>query len=55
MTRIAKPEFGRRHYLPAPVPQLEDEDAPFDWRQRIDWPVVALVAVVFLICFVWLF
>jgi len=54
MTRIAKPEFGRRHYRPAPIPQLDD-DAPLEWRQRIDWLVVSLVAFVFLICFVWLF
>jgi hypothetical protein len=53
MTRIAKPAFRRRRYRPAPVLQLED--APPEWWQRVDWPVVSLVAVVFLICFVWLF
>jgi len=53
MTRITKPDFGTRHYRPAPVPQLED--APPPWWQRVDWPVVFLVAVVFVACFVWLF
>jgi len=52
MTRIAKPEFGTRHYRPAPVPQLED--AP-QWWQRLDWLVVGLAAIVFVACFAWLF
>jgi len=52
MTRITKPEFGTRHYRPAPLLHLED--AP-PWWQRLDWPVVAVVAVVFVACFVWLF
>jgi len=52
MTRIAKPEFGARHYRPAPLPQLED--AP-PWWQRLDWIVVALAAIVFAASFAWLF
>jgi hypothetical protein len=52
MTRITKPEFGTRHYRPAPVPQLED--VPL-WWQRLDWLVLALAAIVFVACFIWLF
>jgi hypothetical protein len=53
MTRITKPEFGNRHYRPVPDPHLED--APQAWWQRLDWPVVAVVAIVFIACFWWLF
>ena len=52
MTRIAKPEFGTRHYRPAPIPQIEDAPA---WWQRLDWLVVSLVVIVFVACFIWLF
>ena len=53
MTRITKPEFGNRHYRPVPDPHLED--VPQAWWQRLDWPVVAVVAIVFIACFWWLF
>ena len=53
MTQITKPEFGNRHYRPVPDPHLEE--APRTWRQRLDWPVVAVVAIVFIACFWWLF
>jgi hypothetical protein len=51
MTRIAEPEFDTRHYRPGPLPHLEDAPA---WYQRLDWLVVALTAIVFIACFVWL-
>lgn len=49
----AKPQFGHRHYRPAPRSGLEASPASV-WR-RFDWPLVALVALVFLAGFVWLF
>jgi len=52
-TLSAKPQFGSRHHRPAPPPVLGDPSR--GWRQRFDWPLVALVAAVFLVGFVWLF
>jgi len=52
-TLSAKPQFGHRHHRPAPRSGLDDSPASV-WR-RFDWPLVALVAVVFLAGFVWLF
>jgi len=52
-TLSAKPQFGHRHHRPAPRSGLDDSPASV-WR-RFDWPLVALVAVVFLEGFVWLF
>ncbi len=52
-TQSAKTQFGHRHHRPAPSPALDDLSR--GWRQRFDWPLVALVAAVFLVGFVWLF
>ncbi|HUU24711.1 MAG TPA: hypothetical protein VMW68_04005 [Methyloceanibacter sp.] len=52
-TLSAKPGFGSRHHRPAALSALDGPSR--GRRQRFDWPLVALVAAVFLVGFVWLF
>ncbi|HZJ11852.1 MAG TPA: hypothetical protein VFD26_04275 [Methyloceanibacter sp.] len=52
MTHGTQREFGTRHHKPKPL--SADGDAAEDaWH--IDWKLVALIAAVFVIAFVWLF
>ena len=52
MTHLTKPHFGTRHHKPRPLEALSDSS---DSRWRVDWLVVAVVTVVFVAGFVWLF
>jgi len=52
MARIIKSQFGNRHHQPAP--RSTPGDPPLG-RRRFDWPLLALVALVFVVSFVWLF
>ena len=51
MTRTTQPDFGTRHRKPKP---LSAAGQPAEGR-RVDWILVALVAVVFVAGYVWLF
>jgi type VI protein secretion system component VasF len=52
MARSTQPAFGTRHRKPKPLSAAGD--APAESR-RMDWMLVALVAIVFVAGFVWLF
>jgi hypothetical protein len=52
MARI-KPDFGSRHHRPSPQENLGD--LPRTLRHRIDWKLTALVVMVFVAGFLWLF
>ena len=52
MAQITKPHFGTRHHKPRPLEALSDSS---DRRWRVDWLVVAVVTVVFVAGFFWLF
>jgi endonuclease YncB( thermonuclease family) len=52
MARIVKPDFGSRHHRKPPDWHLGGP--PRSWRRRVDWPLVSLVAIVFVTGFVWL-
>lgn len=51
MTRATQKEFGTRHLKPRPVTA---GDTP-EGSVRLDWKLMALIAVVFVVGFVWLF
>ncbi len=51
MAHLTKPHFGTRHHKPRPLEGMSDSDK--GWQ--VDWLVVAVVTVVFVAGFVWLF
>lgn len=51
MAHLTKPHFGTRHHKPRPLEALSDPDK--GWH--VDWLVVAVVTVVFVAGFFWLF
>jgi hypothetical protein len=53
MARIVKPLFRSRHHRKQPKWNLGEP--PRSWRQRIDWLLILLVVIVFVVSFGWLF
>jgi hypothetical protein len=51
MAHLTKPHFGTRHHKPRPLEAMSDSDK--GWQ--VDWLVVAVVTVVFVAGFFWLF
>lgn len=51
MTRLTQPAFGKRTQKPRPPSAPGATEDPW----RIDWRILALVTVVFVVAFVWLF
>jgi hypothetical protein len=55
MARLTQPAFGTRHHKPKPIPDRMTAGEPTAEPRRVDWALVALVAAVFVVGFVWLF
>lgn len=53
MARIDKPDFGSRHRRQQTQSSLDGPAPP--WWQGFDWKLVALITLVFVASFVWLF
>ena len=51
MTRLTQPAFGKRTQKPRPPSAPGATEDPW----RIDWRILALVTIVFVVAFVWLF
>jgi hypothetical protein len=51
MTRLTQPTFGKRTQKPRPPSAPGATEDPW----RIDWRILALVTIVFVVAFIWLF